>query len=313
MLVGLLVRDSLLRMKLSKVLVVYKKSTLQLQALEFKEPRFLKLLEEGHASVAKVKNAHEQHVETLQTIETALSKRNIEFESIHRAELNERSQHQDLIITVGGDGTFLDASHSLRSVPILGVNSAPGTSFGHFSIANRHNFVEILDRILADELIPERLLRLQLEINGKPLQELVLNEVLVAHSNPAGTSRYIIEIGEKEEEHRSSGMWIGTPAGSTGALKSAGGEIQNITDQHFQFVVREAWERPGQHFIFKKGKLARTQQITLISQMRTGALYIDGQHIEYPFPLGDELAVRVAEHDLVAFVDAKVNDVFMTS
>jgi hypothetical protein len=64
-------------MKLAKVLVVFKKSTLQLQALEYKEPRFLKLLEEGHASVAKVKNAHEQHVGTLETVEKALTDRGI--------------------------------------------------------------------------------------------------------------------------------------------------------------------------------------------------------------------------------------------
>ncbi|MBX9686541.1 MAG: NAD(+)/NADH kinase [Candidatus Obscuribacterales bacterium] len=298
-------------MKLAKVLVVFKKSTLQLQALEYKEPRFLKLLEEGHASVAKVKTAHEQHMDTLEAIEAALKARGIAYDSCHRAELDEKTKHYDLLITVGGDGTFLDASHNLRNVPILGVNSAPGTSFGHFSLANRNNFESVLEQIINDELSPERLLRLELSINGKVLPELVLNEVLISHSNPAGTSRYIIKIGDKEEEQRSSGLWVGPPSGSTGALKSAGAEVLSITDQRFQYVVREAWTRPGQHFMFVKGKIPRSQHMIIISQMRTGALYIDGQHIEYPFPLGDELMLRAADDDLLAFVNPQVNDIFL--
>jgi NAD+ kinase len=295
---------------LNKVLVVFKKSTLQLQALEFKEPRFLKLLEEGHASVAKVKTAHEQHVETLELIEKELTARNIEFQSLHRAEIDENTMHYDLVISVGGDGTFLDASHSLHRVPILGVNSAPGSSFGHFCLANRSNFVKVLDSILAGQTSPSRLLRLQLELNGKLLPELVLNEVLIAHSNPAGTSRYLITIDDYEEEQRSSGIWVGPPPGSTGAIKSAGGELMPICEQRYQFVIREAWTKPGQKFKFMKGTLSRAQKMVIISQMRTGALYIDGQHIEYPFPLGDELVVRASEHDLIAFVDPQVNDIF---
>lgn len=281
-----------------------------MQALEYKEPRFLKLLEEGHASVAKVQTAHDQHVGTLQTIESELKARGIEYESCHRAELDEKKQHFDLLITAGGDGTFLDASHSLRHLPILGVNSSPGTSFGHFCLANKDNFAKVLDSILSNELSPERLLRLELSINDKPLPELVLNEVLVAHSNPAGTSRYIIRIGDKEEEQRSSGIWIGPPAGSTGALKSSGGEILDITAQQYQYAVREPWERPGQHFMFVKGKVPRSQRMIIISQMRTGALYIDGQHIEYPLPLGDELTVKAADDDLIAFVNPEVNKIF---
>lgn len=282
-----------------------------MQALEFKEPRFLKLLEEGHSSVARVKSAHEQHVDTLEFVQESLKQRNVEFDSVHRADLNDKAHHYDLLITVGGDGTFLDASHSLRGTPMLGVNSAPGSSFGHFSLGNRNNFSQILDKILSDELMPQRLLRLELAVNGKTLPQLVLNEVLVAHSNPAGTSRYIIKIGDYQEEHRSSGLWVGTPAGSTGALKSAGAEILPITDQHYVYAVREAWERPGQKFRFMKGKLPRSQHITITSQMRTGALYIDGQHIEYPLPLGDELTIRAADDDLIAFVDPEVNNIFL--
>lgn len=297
-------------MKLARVLVVFKKSTLQLQAHEFKEQRFLKLLEEGHSSVAKVKMAHEQHVATRALLEDELKKRKINYTMVTRAELGKTVEDYDLVFSVGGDGTFLDVSHTLLNVPILGINSALSSSFGHFCLANKDNLVSTLDCLQSGELRPSKLLRLELVLNGKLLPELILNEVLVAHSNPAGTSRYLINIDEHGEEHRSSGIWIGPPPGSTGALKSAGGTIQKIIDQEFQYVVREPWERPGQAFKLKAGKLKRNQSMFIVSQMRTGALYIDGNHIEYPFMLGDELSVSASKHDLNAFINPEVNEIF---
>jgi NAD+ kinase len=296
--------------KLAKVLIVFKKSTFQLQALEHKEPRFLKLLEEGHSSIARVKTAHDEHFETLIALEKALKERNIDYVQIARADLKESIDDVDLVISVGGDGTFLDASHSVHSVPLLGVNSARSSSFGHFCLGHAENIAKIIDGIQDGSLQPKGLLRLELSINGNVVPELVLNEVLVCHSNPAGTSRYFIEIEGVREEQRSSGIWIGTPSGSTGSLKSAGGRIMPIIAQEYQFAVREPWTRPGQKFNFIKGVLPRSQQIFLTSQMRTGALYIDGQHIDYSFSLGDEVIVKVSNKDLMAYVDPDVNDIF---
>jgi NAD+ kinase len=296
--------------KLAKVLVVYKKSTFQLQAVEHREPRFLKLLEEGHANVAKVKTAHDEHYETLESLKSELSKRNIEFQCVARADLKESVDDHDMVISVGGDGTFLDASHAVQSIPLMGVNSARSTSFGHFCIANISNLSEIIEKIAAGDIEPWPLLRLELSVNGNPLPELVLNEVLVCHSNPAGTSRYYIGIAGKREEQRSSGVWIGTPSGSTGSLKSAGGVIMPIVSQQFQYKVREAWTRPGQTYELTGGVLERDQEIHISSYMRTGALYIDGQHIDYSFTLGDEVIARPSKTDLLAYVDPRVNDIF---
>jgi NAD+ kinase len=297
--------------KLKKVLILFKKSTFQLQAVEHREPRFLKLLEEGNASVARVKSAHEEHYETLKVLEDELKKRNIDSESIARADLSGSVDSYDLVISVGGDGTFLDASHSVHTASLLGVNSSRSSSFGHFCLANIENISETLDKIENGDLQPFPLLRLQLTLNGNILPELILNEVLVCHSNPAGTSRYYLQMGETREEQRSSGIWIGTPAGSTGSLKSAGGVIMPIISQQYQYIVREPWERPNQHFKLRKGVLDRSREIHMVSSMRTGALYVDGSHIDYSFSLGDELIVKPSETDLMAYINPQVNNIFL--
>lgn len=298
-------------MKLSKVLILHKKSTFQIQAVEHRESRFLKLLEEGHEVVTRVKVAHSEHLETLERLQAELDQRGIEYKSIARAELNTRVDDVDMMISVGGDGTFLDASHFLDSVPLLGVNSSSSSSFGHFCMANDRNLSRVLDDILSGAIEPEHILRLELTLNGSILPEYVLNEVLVAHCNPAATSRYFIDARGVIEEQRSSGIWIGTPAGSTGSLRSAGGPVMKITDNRYQFLVREACMRPGEKWRLVRGVMERDETLKVVSQMRTGSLYLDGQHIDYRFALGDELVIRPSKHDLMAFVEKDVNDIFI--
>jgi NAD+ kinase len=297
--------------KLRKVLIVPKKSTYQIQAVEHKEANFLKLLEEGHQSVTRVKLAHEEHMDTLDHLHRVLDERGIEHKDVVRADLEGRIRDVDLVISVGGDGTFLDASHHVDIVPLLGINSSSSSSFGHFCLANRKNLDLVLTDIENDAIETIKLLRLELLLNGNLLPDLVLNEVLVAHSNPAATSRFILHIGTHIEEQRSSGIWIGTASGSTGSLRSAGGTVMPIDDHRYQFIVREACMRPNEKWDLTRGILERTEQIKVISQTRTGTLFIDGQHIEHHFGLGDELIIRASEHDLKAYADRDVNDIFI--
>lgn len=298
-------------MQFKNVLVLHKKSIYQIQAEEYKDERFLQLLKDGHESVRKVKIAHEEHSSCLETVKRELEKREIKFTSLARIELHTPVSEIDLMISVGGDGTFLDASHSVEDIPILGVNSSRSSSFGHFCLGSEDNFASLLDQIGSDELKPQKILRLELELNGKVLKERPLNEILIAHSHPAATSRYLLDIDGVKEEQRSSGIWIGTPAGSTGSLRSAGGAVQPITASQFQYVVREPCLRPGEADKLLSGFVRRDQTIEVVSQMRTGFIYVDGQHIDYPLALGDKVVVRASKKDLKAFVDPDVNDMFL--
>jgi NAD+ kinase len=298
-----------LSLKLNKVLVIYKKSTFQIQAVEHRESHFIKLLEEHSDTVTRVKVAHDEHYSALEAIQTELSARKVNFEAVARVDINGPITGVDLVISVGGDGTFLDASHFLEDVPLLGVNSSRSSSFGHFCLANQGNLAEVLDDIEGGRE-PCDLLRLELELNGSVLPELVLNEVLVCHSNPAGTSRYFIDINGQREEQRSSGIWVGPPSGSTGSIRAAGGVILPIIDQQYQYIVREPGPRPKERYQLLKDLLPATTELHVTSQMRTGALYIDGQHIDYGFPLGDELVIRASKNSLRAFVNPTVNDIF---
>lgn len=66
------------------------------------------------------------HKETINFCKNVLQRKSVDWEPLLRNDLSQPIGCVDLVITVGGDGTLLQASHFLdESVPVLGVNSDP--------------------------------------------------------------------------------------------------------------------------------------------------------------------------------------------
>lgn len=293
---------------LRRVLVVHKDSTFQTEALEKKDPRILKLLAEGSEAICTIPKTHEQHLQTLADVERELSARGIAYDLISRAGRIEVTPDVDLIVTVGGDGTFLRCARECSDVPIVGVNSAKPSSLGHFCVADGDSFGAVLDDILSGARRWYRLARLELVLNGNALPVPVLNEVLIHDVSPAGTCRYILAIGDDKEIQRSSGMYISPPSGSTAVNRSAGGKILPITQRQFQYLVREPGMRPDETWKLLGGILSPRSEVRVISQMTDGRLYVDGKYgFIHEFLRGDELIVRLHPHDVKAYIDPNIN------
>lgn len=78
--------------------------------------------------VGNLQDRHEVHEQTVRVCNDILSRRqaHVQFEMRLRDELQSPIRDVDLVITVGGDGTLLQASHYVdNSIPVLGVNSDP--------------------------------------------------------------------------------------------------------------------------------------------------------------------------------------------
>ncbi|KAG6755152.1 hypothetical protein POTOM_040968 [Populus tomentosa] len=72
-------------------------------------------------------NRRKVHKDAINFCQDILRKKsNIDWEPILRTNLSQPIRNFDLVVTVGGDGTLLQASHFLDdSIPVLGVNSDP--------------------------------------------------------------------------------------------------------------------------------------------------------------------------------------------
>jgi NAD kinase len=99
------------------------------------------------------------------------------------------------------------------------------SSHGHWCLANRGNFPQVLDDILSGTRLPLPIMRLAVAVSGTVLAEPIVNEVCICDPSPAGTTRFQLEVRGVVEELRSSGILIGPGSGSTGWMRSAGGVI----------------------------------------------------------------------------------------
>ncbi len=207
------------------------------------------------------------------------------------------------MVTVGGDGTLLAASHSVGGeTPVLGVNSAPNSSIGFFCAAKKGTVRASLAAALSGEMPGTVLTRMRVDRNGVVLHARVLNEVLYCHASPAATSKYILRVrsegAEHEEEQRSSGMWIGPAAGSTAAQRSAGGQVLPLTSSDIQFVVREPYVPRKGPVGITQGRILAGEELLVRNKMKEAKLYIDGHHIVYDATIGDVLTFRRSDEPL---------------
>ncbi|HMV47578.1 MAG TPA: hypothetical protein PLD20_15990 [Blastocatellia bacterium] len=291
--------DRLILMQIENCLVILKQTALA------QGGRAAALAKQGDATAKRLLAADAEHNRTIEEVRKTLRRRKIPFSECPLTDLDARVKGQlaiaDFVVSIGGDGTALASSHYVRHGAMIGVNSAPGDSVGHFCSVHRRNFAERLDAILKDEWKPVELARLLITLDGKPLPELALNDVLIAHDCPASTTRYLIQIGDHEEEQRSSGLWISTAAGSTAGIGSAGGKKMPRRSKRIQYLIRELYREPNRTYQFTRGFLETGETITIASKMAQGELYVDGARTMYPFPFGTRAQIKTAEDSLRLF------------
>jgi NAD+ kinase len=274
------------------VLVVYKKSNLDLYVREKKNARYAQLLEEGAEVVSQMEGAHATHGAALEAVMAALAERNIKHRAVYRGRLRSESTKGHLVVTVGGDGTLLDASRKVNGAVVLGVNSDPRRSVGFLCAATSASFGDVLDAVRREEVPPTPVARLSLALDGEPIGHPVLNDVLVADRNPAATARYVIERAGVRESHKSSGIWIAAPAGSTAATLSAGGEVQSLDDGRMQVRIREPFLLDEQPPTLRSAWVSQGEPpLSIVSKMREGRLFLDGAHHRLQFPVGTTLTI----------------------
>ena len=285
--------------KISKVLIVYKKSSYQEHALDEKDENYLRLIREQSIVIKRSKSTHDVHLESLETVKSQLSHLQIPYALRLRTDLSPIKGY-DLVLTIGGDGTFLETSHYINDGLLLGINSVPTESVGYYCKATAENFLEKMYAYLEGRSKIQKLHRLRLEIDGQLQFPLALNDLLFANQNPAGTTRYVLKIGNKKEEQKSSGLWVSAAPGSTAATKSSGGRALPLSSDKIQYVIREPYAPPGKKYKLLKGILPAKQKIEILSMMDDASIFVDGPHQTYTIRRGSLITIRNAASPIQA-------------
>lgn len=248
--------------------------------------------------VAKTfRQAQEAHEHAMARLRDVLDELDVSARFVSLSDQVDASGH-DLIIALGGDGTVLHASHQIGRTPVLAINSAPQHSVGYLTATTIITAATVIEQALSRELAVTRLQRMAVDIEGERVYSRVLNDVLFSHECPASTARYLIRLGDVEEKQMSSGLWIGTAAGSTAAIRSAGGQVMPPQSRRLQYVVREPYRMEGRRFMLVRGMVPPQERLVLRNITDSARLYVDGPHVVLPVKLGQTVEFYLSEEPL---------------
>lgn len=251
--------------------------------------------------VYTIPRANEQKL-SIDSVKNILKEQGIDFTLANRDELStQQFLGRDLIIAVGGDGTFLRAAQFIDKQLIFGLNADSNNKEGFFMGCTRKDFAEKLKKIINRKFRVRKLPRLEAYINKKRIGTLALNEFFIGPRKSYHASKYVIKVRKIKERHKSSGVIVSTPSGSYAWTKACHGKKMPLNSKDFQFVIREPYEgKVFKNYKLKQSILKSNESITIISEMLDGILVADSVSKEFSLKEHDEVRIRKSNNFLKA-------------
>ena len=133
----------------------------------------------------------------------------------------------DIVISMGGDGTFLKAASRVRQkmIPILGINMG---RLGFLADISPNDIEKCLDAIYEEDYSIENRALIQVTTDGEPLEgyNCALNDVAILKRDTASMISIRASInGDYLTTYQADGLIISSPTGSTAYSLSNGGPI----------------------------------------------------------------------------------------
>ncbi|MCI6886611.1 MAG: NAD(+)/NADH kinase [Lachnospiraceae bacterium] len=134
----------------------------------------------------------------------------------------------ECVITLGGDGTLIQAARDLidRQIPLIGINMG---NLGYLTqVARGESVIPMLDALLTDNYQLEKRMMLEgcLIGTGGERRGFALNDIVLTGAEGMQVLRFKTSVnGSFLNEYLADGMIVATPTGSTAYNLSAGGPI----------------------------------------------------------------------------------------
>ena len=124
----------------------------------------------------------------------------------------------DVVIVLGGDGTFLRAVHEFPDTPLLGFNLG---GLGYLANVGERDFTFALMKLATGRYqVSERRM---IEVNGKFA---ALNDIVITRGMSGHSTRLDLEAdGRRVTNYMADGLIFATPTGSTAYSLAAGGPV----------------------------------------------------------------------------------------
>jgi NAD+ kinase len=218
----------------------------------------------------------------------------------------------ELVLVLGGDGTFLRAAELARNagIPVLGVNLG---RIGFLAEAETEAIDRVLDHVVAQDYRVEERLTLDVAVRhrGRIIdQGWALNEASLEKGPRLGVLGVVVEIeGRPVSTFGCDGVLVSTPTGSTAYAFSAGGPVLWPDLEAILVVPNNA------HALFGRPMVTSPDAVIAIEIEASGndaLVFCDGRR-EMVLPAGGRIevkrcgtAVKWARLDSAPFTDRLV-------
>jgi NAD+ kinase len=201
----------------------------------------------------------------------------------------------DVLVVLGGDGTFLRAAHAVieDDVPLLGINVG---KVGFLSKVEANEIEGVLGGLVAGQFEIEprmalegRILRGGTAPSGDRL--LALNDVVVARGSLARVVRLDTSIdGTHLASFIADGLVVASPTGSTGYSFSAGGPILGPTARNLVVTPIAGYLTTIRSVVVGPTAVVRCRVV----DAHEALVSVDGRE-DIPLAVGDVVEVRAIE------------------
>jgi NAD+ kinase len=203
----------------------------------------------------------------------------------------------DVLVVLGGDGTFLRAAQAvtLVDVPLLGVNLG---KMGFLSKAEAHQLEPVLVQLTeGDFTVGERMaLTGGILRGGRPSEETftALNDIVVARGSLARVVRLDVAIDESHvATFVSDGLVVASPTGSTGYSFSAGGPVLDPQSRNLIVTPIAGYLSALRSIVVSPKQVVRCRVVDAFEALAS----IDGRE-DRKLQVGDVVEVRALERPI---------------
>ena len=212
----------------------------------------------------------------------------------------------DLLVVLGGDGTFLRAARAVSEVdvPLLGINLG---KVGFLSKAEAGDFEAVLEMIVGGEYrIDERMALEGRILRGGKIgphgmhasaptdhvtKHFALNDIVIARGALARVCRLDVEIDDSHlATFVADGLVVASPTGSTGYSFSAGGPIVDPVSRNIIVTPIAAYLSAIRSVVASPSQVVRCTVV----DANEALVSIDGRE-DLPIAVGDVVEVRAVE------------------
>ena len=199
----------------------------------------------------------------------------------------------DMLLSVGGDGTFLSAAMMVAGmgVPVAGVN------LGRMGFLSENRPEDFAQAVLADEYTVESRAMLKADVRtGNPEIDdcpYALNEMTVRRSGPAMLTVDVCVNGEKLPAYWGDGLIISTSSGSTAYSLSVGGPI--VMPDSKVFIITPI---APHNLNVRPLVVPCSSEISLVAGSRDGHFEFSADNRTAEVPGDTEVRIRMAQFSL---------------